>query len=629
MPEPSRASIPMLFGEMPNFPARHFLVASRLPVPQKLWPGLTKASLSLADWLVRKLQFSQLQTAASAVRRATPDGNPVAVWLDGLLLAFGISARPVQVSLLDDTSVQIRLPIRYPEVTTQLVSITEQLLATAASALARKQSSIDLKRFQRAFEDLARSVPDVGTLAFHAALWKHRLPWRWSGGATLVGFGSCQRRVETPPGDFDAQARQLLSAQLPIYTVTGSIGKTTTVRLLSQILGTSGLRIGFTASDGGWAAGRQVMRGDCIGGKAAEDLLDRNDIDAAILEVGRGGIIKQGIPYPRSDVAILLNLHSLHLEEDGVGDLEALADVKAQTLIRAETAVLNADDPQCSRVSKRLPPENILWFSRNLGERELCGRSLQSKGAVGVSRDRSGEPVSLDIWRKGERQAALSLIGVRPFHGMLGEKTVEELCAAVAAAWFGPVQVKGWEAVLPTLALDESNHAFRSSLHPRGNALFLLDKASNPIPLKQLGDFVGQVIRAYGIRHRIGVLTRPAGLAAVRYQLSCEAFYPLADEFVCFDVARAGTPKPQTDECSVSLQLKEEFERLNRETGIKKPIATFPTWRAAQAALARRLPMVAPGTLVIVNQPSTKRADVNQAIIAFVNSLRKAGPQRG
>ncbi|MBA2372630.1 MAG: cyanophycin synthetase, partial [Chloroflexi bacterium] len=136
--------------------------------------------------------------------------------------------------------------------------------------------------------------------------------------------------------------------RIPIAAVTGSNGKTTTVRLLAHLLSTAGRHTGFTTTEDIVADGLTLKTGDMAGPASARLLLSTPTIEAAVLEVARGGILRDGLGYDYNDVAIVTNVTGDHLGLDGIRTLDELAAVKAvivEAVPRSGTAVLNADDP--------------------------------------------------------------------------------------------------------------------------------------------------------------------------------------------------------------------------------------------------------------------------------------------
>jgi cyanophycin synthetase len=144
--------------------------------------------------------------------------------------------------------------------------------------------------------------------------------------------------------------------RIPVAAVTGSNGKTTTVRLLAHILATSGLATGMTTTENIVANGLQLKVGDMAGPGSARLLLATPTIEAAVLEVARGGIVRDGLGYDYNDVAIVTNVTGDHLGLDGISTMRQLAAVKGvivEAVPRSGTAVLNADDPLVAAMAAR------------------------------------------------------------------------------------------------------------------------------------------------------------------------------------------------------------------------------------------------------------------------------------
>jgi hypothetical protein len=527
----------------------------------------------------------------------------------------------------------IHLANPYRKFAHHAVRLTGMWLNWGHTVMRENRLSVSKKQLQQwraGLDHIRTCLPEPSLMAGHFGLWQDGIPWEWLGeDRTRMGDGSLQKIVR-------GATKHLLAEKfgpwhIPIYTVTGSVGKTTTARLLFQLLQGSDRTLALAASDGAWIQEKRVIEGDCIGGVSAEALLRNPTVEAAVFEQGRGGIIKQGVPYARSDVGILLNIQPVHLGLDGIETLEEMADTKAVGLRPARLWVLNYDDAQCVRIAKQHPSSQTLWFSVSANSDELQSTSVDAHAALGVERDAKGAPLALTIWRAGQQIECWSLDCVRPYHGLLGEKTLEELLASVAAAYFGSLSLSknSWPDRLRALSLDSGNHAFRTSVHRQDHAVFVLDKAGELPSLEPLKTAVDEVARTEGCEYRIVAFCRSAGEVPSRHLESAQFFHGLVDEFVCFDRPDTYTSKvalPIYAPGSIPALLRNEFIRLNHETGDEKPVSTHENWTEAEVFLRQRLAQLTHKTLVLVNQPATAATELNQQILEFATTgLTRSG----
>lgn len=136
-------------------------------------------------------------------------------------------------------------------------------------------------------------------------------------------------------------------ARIPMIAVTGTNGKTTTVRLLSHFAMRAGKSVGYTTTDGIYLNEEQMFYGDCSGPTSARAVLSDSAVDFAVLECARGGIVRSGLGFDQCNIGILLNVSSDHLGLGGIETLEELAKVKSVVLHSVKKdgyAILNAED---------------------------------------------------------------------------------------------------------------------------------------------------------------------------------------------------------------------------------------------------------------------------------------------
>jgi len=154
---------------------------------------------------------------------------------------------------------------------------------------------------------------------------------------------------------------------IPIAAITGTNGKTTTTRMVAQILKAAGLTVGMTTTSGIYVDDECILKGDNTGPASARMLLRDKRIEAAVLETARGGIIKRGLGYDLADVGVITNITEDHLGLDGINTIHDLAFVKALVAEAVKPdgyAVLNADDSMVLSIVPRIKA-NIIFFSRD------------------------------------------------------------------------------------------------------------------------------------------------------------------------------------------------------------------------------------------------------------------------
>jgi len=155
-------------------------------------------------------------------------------------------------------------------------------------------------------------------------------------------------------------------SRVPIAAVTGTNGKTTTARMLAHIAKMAGYTPGLTTTDGVYIDGQRTVEGDMTGPVSARMVLADPQIDLAVLETARGGLLRAGMGVPEVDVAAVLNVQSDHLGLKGIDTLEQLAEVKRIVVeVARDCAVLNADDPNVLKMSGYTDAKVICYVTMN------------------------------------------------------------------------------------------------------------------------------------------------------------------------------------------------------------------------------------------------------------------------
>ncbi len=173
-------------------------------------------------------------------------------------------------------------------------------------------------------------------------------------------------------------------SRIPIAAITGTNGKTTTSRMLAHILKLSGRTVGLTSTDGVYIDGNLSVPGDMTGPVSAQMILRDPSVDAAVMEVARGGMLRSGLGFQEADVACCLNVAADHLGLRGIDTLEQLAEVKRVPIeIARDAAVLNADDANCLKMADYTDAERVCYVTMNPSH-PLVKRHIQAGGQAFV-----------------------------------------------------------------------------------------------------------------------------------------------------------------------------------------------------------------------------------------------------
>jgi cyanophycin synthetase len=241
------------------------------------------------------------------------------------------------------------------------------------------------------------------------------------------------------------------NGRIPIVTVTGVNGKTTTTRFIAHILRGTGKCVGMTCTDGIYIGDRRIDNGDCSGPQSARTVLINPSVDMAVFETARGGILREGLAFDFCDVAVVTNIgEGDHLGLSDIHTPEDLAKVKrciVEALAPAGHAVLNANDPLVVEMAAHCPgdvtffaidPNNpVIVRHRGVGGRAAFVRDHQIVLAEG---DREETFVSLD-------RLQLTHNGQISFQ-------VENSLASIAAAWVLGIPLDVVRARAETIAAD-------------------------------------------------------------------------------------------------------------------------------------------------------------------------------
>jgi len=266
------------------------------------------------------------------------------------------------------------------------------------------------------------------------------------------------------------------NGRIPIVAVTGNNGKTTTVRLVAHLAAGTGKRVGMTNSDGVYVAGNRIDTGDCSGPRSARSVLMHPDVDFAVLETARGGILREGLAFDRCDVAVVTNIGAGdHLGMNYITTVEGLAAVKrvvVENVAPTGAAVLNAADPIVAAMAAHCPG-SVIFFASDPANPVLAAHRAAGKRVVFVE---GGDLVAAE----GEREHRIALAQVPLTRGGTIPFQVENAMAATAAGWAVGISWDAIAAGLRSFVNDADTAPGRFNVYDYQGATVIADYGHNP-----------------------------------------------------------------------------------------------------------------------------------------------------
>ena len=414
-------------------------------------------------------------------------------------------------------------------------------------------------------------------------------PLRDNGGAVLEvnaapGFRMHLEPTHGKPRNVARHVVDMLfnsNGRIPIITITGTNGKTTTTRMVAHMVRESGYVTGYTTTDGVYIGKEQVMTGDCAGPQSAQLILRDPAVEFAVLETARGGILRSGLGFDQCDTAIITNIAEDHLGLDGIDTLEKLASVKAvlaESVRPSGFAVLNADDDLVYAMKDKLSCKIALFsmFSDSARIEAHCN----SGGLAAVYEN------GYLLLRVGNHILPIEEVQNVPvtFNGK-AEFNIANALAACLAAYVNKIKLSTIRKALRSFIPSNETTPGRVNIFEFPDFNVILDYAHNPHGVRALGKF----IRSFDAGTKVGVITGVGDRRDEDIIAIAEEAAKIFDEIII------------RHDDDLRGRTHEEMDRLLTE-GIRKVDATKPLtycWCECEA-VDQAILNARPGSLIVV-----------------------------
>ncbi len=291
------------------------------------------------------------------------------------------------------------------------------------------------------------------------------------------------------------------NGRIPIISVTGTNGKTTTVRALGRMLADQHMAVGMTTTDGVYINNRLLVAGDMSGPESAKMVLGHPDVQVAVLETARGGILRGGLAYDYADVAVITNVSEDHLGQYGIETVEEIAHVKslvAEVVKPYSYVVLNADDPLVLRMAGKTSARVIL-FTTQENNRYVC-RHLGFGGVAVMVR--KGYIV---ICRGAESHRVCPIRNIPLTLEGRARHNIQNVLGAVGAGWALGLSPTAMARSLRNFYSNEQDNKGRLNFYDINGVKVCIDYGHNPAGIRE----IIRTLRQFPNKGLVGCITVP------------------------------------------------------------------------------------------------------------------------
>ncbi len=288
-------------------------------------------------------------------------------------------------------------------------------------------------------------------------------------------------------------------SRIPIIAITGTNGKTTTTRLIAHIVKNNGFRVGFTTSDGIYIQNHLMEKGDTTGPISAEYILKDPNVEFAVLETARGGILRSGLGFSRCDIGIITNIQEDHLGISDIHDLKDLSRVKSvvvESIKKDGWAVLNGEDDYCLKIAAKLDC-NVALFSLNENNKAIIEHC--KNGGIAAIYENGFVTIKKGDWKIRVEKATLiplTMNGKAKF-------MIANVLAATLASYLHGFKIEDIKLSLTTFLPGATQTPGRMNVFEFSKFKVMIDFAHNPAGYLGIEDYM-QSIEA---KRKIGIIS--------------------------------------------------------------------------------------------------------------------------
>ncbi|MDP7038735.1 MAG: Mur ligase family protein [Myxococcota bacterium] len=262
------------------------------------------------------------------------------------------------------------------------VAAMEKSLQRTQAAL-KEQEPENIDTITAELEKALEEEQNPALLALQEEAQKRNVPFLWDDDFVSLGYGRYSQTwpARECPSPADLSWEKFKS--IPIAIITGTNGKTTSARLLARMVRESGLTIGNSSTDGIHINGQSVEEGDWTGPGAARMILRHREVECAILETARGGILRRGLGVDLCDASLVTNVDNDHLGDYGINSIQDMAKVKGvvYSVVKEHgQRVYNVDDPYVQNLAEKATGPGTLTSVN--GQSPQLKTHLENGGAI-------------------------------------------------------------------------------------------------------------------------------------------------------------------------------------------------------------------------------------------------------